>query len=185
MAVVWGLILIAGILSALVSGGGETAMNAMLAGAKEAVSLSIELAGAYLMFMGLVGVARAAGLMEKLSRALSGVTRFLFPNAGEAAAPIALTFAANMLGMGNAATPFGLSAMQALQKSNKKPSAATNEMCTFLLINSSCLQLVPTGLIALRQAAGSAESAAIILPSLAASAVATAFAVLLCKLLFR
>ena len=185
MAVIWGCMLVLGGAALLVREGGEAVMASMLAGAQEAVTLSFELAGAYLLFMGLVGVAKRAGLMEKLSGALTGVTRFLFPGARSAAASITLTFAANMLGMGNAATPFGLQAMGELERLNPTPGTATDEMCTFLAVNASALQLVPTTLIALRQAAGSSAPAAIVLPCLAASAAATITAVILCKLCSR
>lgn len=185
MAMIWGGMLALGTVVLLFTGGGEAVMASMLSGAQEAVTLSLELAGAYLLFMGLVGVARKAGLMESLSRALGGVTGYLFPRVQSAWAAIALTFSANMLGMGNAATPFGLAAMQEMQKLNRDPQAATDEMCTFLAVNSSALQLVPTTLIALRQAEGSLTPAAIVIPSLIASAAATAAAVVLCKLLSR
>lgn len=185
MAIIWSAMLISGLLTLLLRFGGDAAMDALLLGAAEAVTLSLELAGAYLVFMGLTGIVKRAGLMEQLTKKLSRVTGALFPNAPQAAASITMTFAANMLGMGNAATPFGLAAMQDLQKNNPDPRTATNEMCTFLAINSSCLQIIPTGLIALRQAAGSASPAAIVLPCLAASAASTIVAVMLCKILSR
>lgn len=185
MTIIWSLLLIAGTATLTVKSGGEAAMGALMRGANEAVALSIELAGAYLVFMGLVGIVRRAGLMEKLTKALAPATRYLFPKAGSASAAIALTFAANMLGMGNAATPFGLAAMRDLEKLNKSPGTATDEMCTFLTVNSSCLQIIPTTLIALRQAAGSASPAGIVLPCLIASAASTVTAIALCKLLSR
>ena len=108
MAWVFGLMLVVGLLWITVTQGGDAATASMMAGAGEAVTLCLELAGAYLLFMGVLGVARRAGLMETLSRALSRAIGWLFPRAGKASGAIALCFSANMLGMGNAATPFGL-----------------------------------------------------------------------------
>lgn len=180
MSYVFGAMLVSGLLALLVTQGGDAATAAMLAGAGEAVTLCLDLAGAYLLFMGLMGVAKRAGLMDALSRALSPAIRRLFPRAGGAEGPIALCFAANILGMGNAATPFGLEAMRALDRNNPRPGVATDEMCVLIAVNASALQLLPTGLLALRQAAGSAAPAAVVAPSLIASAVSTAVAVALC-----
>lgn len=183
MAITWALMLLVGLFVVCVRSGGDAALSAMLAGAGEAVALSIELAGGYLLFMGMMGIAERAGLMESLSNRLRPVTRFLFPREEQAGGAIAAAFAANMLGLGNAATPLGLAAMRELEKTNPRPGVATNGMCVFLAVNGSCLQVLPTGLIALRQAAGSASPASIVLPSLIASAIATLTAVVLCKLL--
>lgn len=185
MAWVFGLMLVVGLLWITVTQGGDAATASMMAGAGEAVTLCLELAGAYLLFMGVLGVARRAGLMETLSRALSGAIGWLFPRAGKASGAIALCFSANMLGMGNAATPFGLEAMRLLDEQNPHRGVATDEMCILIAVNGSALQLLPTGLIALRQAAGSAAPASVVLPSLVASAVSTLVAVLLCRLLTR
>lgn len=185
MSYIFGVMLVSGVLSLLVTAGGDAATASMLAGAGEAVTLCLELAGAYLLFMGLMGIARRAGLMDVLSRRLAPVTRWLFPHAGDAAGPITLCLAANMLGMGNAATPFGLEAMRALDEHNPHPGVATDEMCVLIAVNGSALQLLPTGLLALRQAAGSAAPASVVLPSLIASAVSTAVAVILCRLCMR
>ena len=165
--------------------GGDAALAAMMAGANEAVALCLELAGAYLLFLGLLGVAKRAGLMESLSGLLRGATGWLFPGSGAAAGPIALTLSANMLGLGNAATPLGLAAMRELDRGNPRPGVATDNMCAFIAINASAPQLLPTGVLALRQAAGSAVPAAVVLPSLLATCCSTAVAVLLCRLLMR
>lgn len=121
--------------------------------------------------------------MESLSKALAPVIRFLFPRPGKASGAIALCLSANMLGLGNAATPFGLEAMRLLEEENPHPGRATDEMCVLVAVNASALQLLPTGLIALRQAGGSAAPAAPVLPSLLASLASTLAAVALCRLL--
>lgn len=182
MSVFWGMMLMLGVTALTFKSGGNAALSSMLAGAAEAVSLTIELAGGYLLFLGLLGVLRRAGLMEKLSRGLDPVIRRLFPGAGASAGPIALALSANMLGLGNAATPLGLAAMRAMDAEAPARGVATRNMCTFVALNASALQLLPTGLIALRQASGSAAPARIVLPSLLASAAATLTAVILCRI---
>lgn len=185
MAWLWGVMFCAGAAVLMMRSGGDAALAAMMAGAAEAVQLCLELAGAYLLFMGLIGIAKRAGLMEQLSRRLSRPVRWLFPNAGDAAGAIALTLSANVLGLGNAATPFGLTAMQQLEARNPRPGTATYEMCAFIAINASALQLLPTGVLALRQAAGSANPAAVVAPSIVATLMSTVTAVFLCRLCLR
>lgn len=180
MAFVWTMLFCLGAAGVMLRFGGDAALSAMMAGAGEAVTLCLELVGAYLLFMGLLGVAKRAGLMESLSRRLSGVVGWLFPGCGQAAGAIALTLSANMLGLGNAATPFGLAAMREMEADNPHKGVATDNMCAFIAINASALQLLPTGVLALRQAAGSQMPAAIVLPSLLATACSTAVAVALC-----
>lgn len=182
MALVWTVMFCLGAGALMARSGGDAALSAMMEGAGEAVALCLELAGAYLLFLGLLGVAKRAGLMESLSRALGGAVNWLFPGCGEAAGPIALTLSANMLGLGNAATPLGLAAMQQLEKNNPHPGLATDNMCAFIAINASALQLLPTGVLALRQAAGSAIPAAVVTPSLIATCASTVVAILLCRM---
>ena len=182
MAILWGVMFTFGTAVLTFRAGGDAAVDAMLSGAQEAVSLSLSLAGAYLLWMGLMGVARKAGLMEALSRRLRRVCGLLFPDAGEATGPLTLNLAANLLGLGNAATPFGLEAMRLLQERNPHKETATDAMCAFLIINASALQLIPTTLISLRAAAGSPSPAAIVVPSFLASAAATAVAAIACLL---
>ena len=181
MAWLWTILFCVGGASVTLQFGGDAALASMLAGATEAVSLCLELAGAYLLFLGLLGVAKRVGLMEALSRGLSGVVGRLFPGCGKASGPIALTLSANMLGLGNAATPLGLAAMRALDEGNPNPGIATDNMCAFIAINASALQLLPTGVLALRQAGGRSVPAAVVLPSILATACSTVAAVLVCR----
>lgn len=182
MAYLWAALFLLGVGGVTIRSGGDAALASMMAGAGEAVTLCLELAGAYLLFMGLMGIGKRAGLMETLSKKLHGVVCWLFPGAGKAAGPIALTLSANILGLGNAATPFGLAAMRLLSEENPEKGTATYEMCAFIAVNASALQLLPTGVIALRQAAGSAAPASIVMPSILSTLLSTAVAVLLCRL---
>lgn len=165
--------------------GGDAALGAMLEGAQKSITLCLSLGGSYILWMGLLGVAKRAGLMQALSKKLRRACEWLFPGAGEATGAITLNMAANMLGMGNAATPFGLEAMRLMQKNNPDKRRATDAMCIFLAVNASALELIPTSMIGLRAAAGSLQPGAIVLPTLLSSGAATLVAVLLCRLLSR
>ena len=140
----------------------------------------LRLSGAYLLWMGLLRIAEQAGLIRALSRLLSPALRLLFPNAGKAKEAISLNLAANMLGMGNAATPYGMKAMRLLNESNPRPGVATNEMCVLLAVNASCLELFPSTLIGMRQSFGSAIPSAVVVPTLLSSLLSTLVAVVLC-----
>ena len=130
--------------------------------------------------MGIMGVARECGLIDSLAKLVRPLMKRLFPNAGAAVAPITLNLAANFFGLGNAATPFGLEAMKELQKSNREPSRATDDMCMFIALNASAIELLPTSVLALRAAAGSADAYSVIWPTFASSVVGFVAAVLLC-----
>ena len=185
MNAVFVLMLLAGIAVETVTKGGDAALSSLLNGATEAVTLCISLSGGYLFWMGVLGIVEKSGLMTKISRLLSPVIAFLFPGAGRAAGAIAMNLSANMLGMGNAATPFGIEAMKLLEEDNPQKGTATHDMCALLIINASCLELLPAGQIALRQACGSLSPASIVIPTFLSSAAATAAAVVLCLLLRR
>ena len=180
MSAVWGAMLILGIGAYLFSGDAGGATSALLGGASSAVTLCISLAGGYVLWLGLLNIVERSGLLDKLARAAKPLIRKLFPAADEkSAALITLNISANMLGMGNAATPFGLDAIRQLQTLNRDKSRASNEMCMLLIINSASVQLIPTTLISLRQAAGAAEPADIVLPTLIATTASFLFAVTL------
>ena len=183
MNTVFLLFLLAGAVGAIAFGGDP--LNALVSGANAAVETCIKLCGAYLLWMGLLNVAKEAGLISLLSRALKPVLSLLFPRAGKAKDAISMNLAANMLGMGNAATPYGMEAMRLLNEENPRPGVATNEMCVLLAINGSCLELFPASLVALRQSFGSVSPASVVLPTLLSSLSATVAAVLLCLLCIR
>lgn len=183
MSWIWCVLFCAGTICTTIFYGGDAALGAMMDGAQQAVKLCFSLGGAYMLWMGLLGVAKDAGIMDSISKKLKRPCEWLFPGAGEATGPIALNIAANMLGMGNAATPFGLQAMQIMQKNNKDKTRATTAMCVFLAVNASALQVIPTTMISLRAAAGSMMPSSIVLPSIASSAAATAVTILICKIL--
>ena len=127
------------------------------AGAGEAVTLVIALAGAMCLWGGLMRIADCAGLTKKLAKSFSPFLRLLFPSLepeSEAAQAISMNLSANLLGMGNAATPFGIAAMKELAKRSPYPEVATDEMITFVVMNTASVQLIPATVAMLRSAAG-------------------------------
>lgn len=182
MDFVWGGMLFLSLTVGVLTGQGGVVADAMLAGAGEAVRLCIDLCGAFMLWMGLMNVAEEAGMICRLSALLQPVTARLFPASAKAAAPITLNLAANFFGMGSAATPFGLEAMAAMQENNPKPDTATADMCLFLCLNASAVELLPTGVLALRASCGSADVYAIVVPTFLASLLCAAAAVLGCWL---
>lgn len=168
----WLLLVAAGIGSALWQGRPELVTEAMTATAGQAVDLIIGLGAVLVIWTGLARVAEEAGLTERLARLCRPLLQRLFPDIPPdhaALSAIALNVSANLLGLGNAATPFGLQAMQELETLNDRPGTATPAMCRLLALNTAGLTLVPSTVLAVRAAAGSHEPAAIVVPALLAS----------------
>lgn len=147
------------VVTAACHGGMAALSTAALQGCSDAVQLVISLAGMLCLWCGVMNIASKAGLTERLARLFRPLTRWLFPALdpeGDAIQAICMNLSANLLGLGNAATPFGLAAMRALQKQNLTPDTASDEMLLFVVLNTASLQLLPTTCAALRQQAGSA-----------------------------
>jgi spore maturation protein SpmA len=162
--------------------------KAIIEDAGGAVTLAIGLVGVMALFLGLMKVAEAGGLLSIIARLLRPLMHRLFPEvpAGHPAmGAMILNISANVLGLGNAATPFGIRAMQHLDALNPAKGTATNSMVLFLAINTSSVTLLPTSVIALRAAAGSANPAGILPTTLFATICSTAVAIVLAKTLER
>jgi|ERR1051326_3567258 spore maturation protein SpmA len=155
-------------------------------GAESAVTLSLGLIGVMAVWLGMMRLAEKAGLVQGLARLLRPMLRRLFPDVPSdhaAMGSMVLNVAANMLGLVNAATPFGLRAMKDLESLNRSPGTATNAMCTFLAINTGSVQLIPITAIAVLAAAGSKNPSAIIGTALLATACSSAAGLIAVKLL--
>jgi len=160
----------------------------MIDAAKSSVTLAIGLIGVMTLFLGLMKVAEAGGLLTIIARLLRPLMVRLFPEVPAehpAMGAMILNFSANVMGLGNAATPFGIRAMQELDRLNPNPGTATNAMALFLAINTSSITLLPTGVIALRASAGSTDPAAIMPTTLFATACSTMTAIVAAKLYAR
>jgi spore maturation protein A len=156
--------------------------------AKTAVELAIGLIGIMALWLGVMKIAEQSGLVAKLAAAVRPVTTRLFPDVPPdhpAMGAMIMNISANMLGLANAATPLGLKAMEELNKLNKKAGTATDAMCTFLVINTSNIQIIPATVIALRAAAGSANPTEILGPVVFATAVAMVAGITTVKLLAK
>jgi len=177
--------LIAGaVLSAAFSGRMPEVSQAGIDYAKFAVETAIGLLGMMALWLGFMRVLQDAGVMRAIARGLAPVMRRLFPDVPiehPAMGAMIMNMAANIMGLGNAATPFGLKAMQELNKLNPHPGVATNSMVLFLAINTSGVAVFPTGVMAIRASLGSVDTAGIILPSMLATACSTVVAVITAK----
>ncbi len=167
------------LLYGLIGGTAEEVMSAVLDAAGEAVQSAVALAGGFAFFCGMMAILRRAGAAEWLGRRLApGLRRLMGRDLPQdALEPVTLNLAANMLGLGNAATPMGIEASLRLARDGR----ATNALCLFLVINSSSVQLLPATVIALRAAAGSRQPGAVALPALLATALSTLTGILCCK----
>ena len=166
----------------------EALTDGVLTSASNAVELAIGLVGSMTFFLGLMKVVEDAGAMDSIARAVRPLMRFLFPSipsGSPAIGAIVMNMSANMLGLVNAATPFGIRAMQELDKLNSRPGTATNAMAMFLAINTSALAILPSGMIALRVSLGSEDPAGIFFTTWFASGCATVMAIAAATLLAR
>jgi spore maturation protein A len=191
MNFVFVLLLVAAAIAGAVRGDIKAVGQGAFDGASQAVTLAIGLIGVMALWLGLMRIADKAGLVEKLARAVRPVFRPLFPGipsdaqGDRALTAMLLNIAANMLGLGNAATPFGLKAMAALDEMNPNKGTATDAQALFCALNTASLQIIPASVIALRAAAGARQPGDIIGATLLATACATAAAIVTSKLLAR
>jgi spore maturation protein A len=190
-----------GILYGILSGNAQAVSEGVISSAKEAVTLCISMLGVTALWTGLMEIARDAGLTEAAARRIQPLIHFLFPRIPKdhpANEHITMNCIANILGLGWAATPAGLKAMESLADLEEErrrepaqnvpammPGTASDEMCTFLILNISSLQLIPVNVIAYRSQYGSVNPTAIVGPGIAATAASTLVAVLFCKMMDR
>jgi spore maturation protein A len=188
MNFVWLLLITLAVVAAIFKGTMGAVSDAAFSSATTAVQLALGLVGGMTLFLGLMRVAQDAGLVQALARALRPVLKWLFPGVPKdhpALGSIALNMGANMLGLGDAATPMGLKAMQDLQSLNPDKETATDAMCMFMALHSSSIQLIPVMVISLRAAAGSKNPSEIIIPTLLGTLCSAAVAVFASKLFAR
>ena len=185
---IWFVMIFLGILVGLLTGNGEGISKAVINSADSTVSLIIGLVGLMCFWCGVMKVAEKSGFTNKLAKLLRPILKLIFKEAAKdekALGAIVMNITANMMGLGNAATPFGIKAMQEMDRLNKNKGVASNDMSTFLVLNSACIQLVPSTVISIRAAYNSNNPGMIILPAVIASTFAAVTGVLLCKILQR
>lgn len=213
MNYLWGGMILVGIIYGTASGNLQEVTEAAVNSSKEAVSLCIAMAGVTAMWVGIMRIAENSGLIQGIVQRMNPLLDFLFPEIpkdNSARKHIAMNMIANLLGLGWAATPAGLQAMESLSRLEEErrmeekvsedgkggntgmkkrgkhravpPGTASNEMCTFLILNISSLQLIPVNIIAYRTQYGSVNPTAIVGPAMVATAVSTGVAVIYCKI---
>lgn len=177
---IWLGMIIIGFLFAAVNGRMDEFTAAVFDGAKSGVTVSFGLISVLVFWLGIMRIAEDAGLLKKIAKILGPIVSFLFPDVPKghpAIGYILSNMSANLLGLGNAATPMGIKAMQELQKLNPDKDTATPAMCTLLALNTASITLIPATLIAIRLNYNSADPAGIVGTTLAATALATLAAI--------
>lgn len=186
----WAGMILIGIIVACFEGNLEAVCEGVIASSKEAVELLFVMAGVVSMWNGMLYIANNSGLIETLTQKMKPLLRVIFPRLPmehKAASYISANFIANVLGLGWACTPTGIQAMKELKKleieRGNDSHIASDEMCTFLILNISSLQLIPINMIAYRSQYGSVNPVAVVGPALLATTLTTVFAFVICKLL--
>lgn len=183
---IWFGILTLGIIWGMITGRADIMTQAILASANSTVEIIIKLAGVMCLWCGVIKIAERSGMTEILARLLRPILRIIFKKEGrdkDALGNIVMNITANMMGISNAATPFGIKAMENMQKLNPNKDIASNDMALFLVINAACIQFIPTTVISIRAATGSQNPAEIIITAIITTAIAATVGIISCKIL--
>lgn len=186
--ILWPIFIILSIIYALFCGNIEQVSNGFFESASSAVQLTLTFFGTICLWNGIMQIAKEAGLMKQLTKTLKPILTFLFPKLkkqSKAYEEIAMNFIANLLGLGNAATPLGLKAMKSLQQENTQKETLSNEMATLIVLNTASLQLIPTNVIAIRSSLGSQAPSSIIVAVWIATVVAAFVGITATKILMK
>lgn len=185
---IWSGMILISFTVAVINGQIEETTAAALEGAKLAIETCIGLLGTMCLWSGLARIAENSGLTSVFAKLLRPATKVIFPKLKKDSAAlnaIVLNMVANLLGMGNAATPLGIAAMRELDKENRHRGTASNEMCMFVVINTASIQLIPSTVISLRQMFGSENPSAVVVPVWLCSVCAVVMGVLTAKFFER
>lgn len=178
--IIWFILLASGIIVAALNGNIEVVTEAALDAARGAVRICFDLVGIMALWLGIMKIAERGGLVQTLARLMKPLMVRIFPSIPSdhpAMGAIILNLSANMLGLGNAATPFGMKAMQEMQQLNSNPQEASEAMCTFLALNTSCITLIPATIIGIRLSLGSAHPTEIVGACIFATSISMLIAV--------
>ena len=165
--IVWPIFIIISFSFAIFSGNLEKLNSSIFESTSDAINLSISLLGTICLWSGIMKIASNTSVIEKLTRFLEPIIKFLFPelkNNQKIQKEISMNMIANILGLGNAATPLGIKAMKSMQENNNDKKVLTNEMATLIVLNTASIQIIPTTVIAIRNSLGSENPTAIIVP---------------------
>lgn len=184
--IIWAALIIIGFVVGAINGNLDLVTKAAIDNAKGGVELAIGLMGVMALWLGIMKIGEDSGLIKGVSRLLKPIMSFLFPDVPSdhpAMGSMIMNISANILGLGNAATPFGLKAMEELQKLNRNKHIATDAMVTFLAINTSSVTLIPSATIAILGSAGSTNPTEIIGPTIIATTISTIVAIIASRIL--
>lgn len=183
---IWGFFIVLGVLFSIINGSGSIT-NSMLSSGSKAIDMILGIVPLMCLWLGTMKIAEEAGLLDIISNKLSKVVKILFPEIPEgdkAIGYISSNVVMNMLGLGNAATPFGLKAMSELKRLNNNSDVASRSMITFLVINTASVTIVPTTVISLRLANGSINPTEIVPVTIITTFLSTFLAILLDRLFY-
>lgn len=184
MNYIWSGMVLISIISAIFTGKLDETVNSVFEGAATSVATLISFAGAMCFWTGIMKIAEKSGISAIICKIISPIVNRLFPNCGKSAKyHISMNMTANILGMGNAATPMGILAVHELDNENKIPDIPSDAMCMLVVLNTTSFQLMPTTILALRSAAGSQNPTSVIIPIWVASAFAVSIGILSVKLM--
>lgn len=185
---IWFIMIFLGILVSVFTGNGEAMSNTIISSIDSTVTFIISLVGLMCFWCGVMKVAEKSGLTEKLAKLMKPVLKVIFKEAAKdekALGAIVMNITANMMGLGNAATPFGIKAMEEMDRLNRDKGRASNDMALFLVLNAACVQLLPSTVISIRAAAGSENPGVVILPAILSTTIAAVVGVICAKILQR
>ena len=188
LKIVWPIFIIISFSFAIFTGNLENLNNSIFQGTNDAVNLSIGLLGTLCLWSGIMQIASQTSMVENLVKILNPLLNLLFPklkNNLKIKKEISMNIIANFLGLGNAATPLGLKAMNSMQKENTKKDTLSDSMMTFIVINTASIQLIPTTVIAIRNSLNSQNPTAIVFPTWIATIIAGISGIIVVKLLIK
>jgi len=186
--ILWPIFIILSFIYAIFSGKIDSLNTGIFNSLSEAVELSITFLGTICLWNGIMEIAKNTSLINKLNNLLKPLINFLFPelkNKEKAKQEISMNMIANILGLGNAATPLGIKAMKTMQKENKNKDILTNSMMMFIVINTASIQLIPSNVIAIRTSLNSQNPSLIIIPVWIATIIAASVGILVTKILIK
>lgn len=185
---IWAFFIISGVALFLIKGDVELLNKEILTSSTDALDMILKIFPVMALWLGIMNIAKRSGLLDKLSNKMKPILKLLFPEIPEnheSLGYISSNIIANMAGLGNAATPFGLKAMKSLQELNKKKDTATNSMVTFLVINTSGVTIIPTTIISLRMMYDSISPTSIVLPCILSTFLSLIGGIIIDKILRR
>lgn len=183
---IWFVILVSSIIFGLITNNGEIISKSIVDTASSTVKLMIDMVGIMCLWCGVMRIAQESGLTEQLSKILRPIIKKLFKSAGKdkkASGYMIMNLTSNMMGLSNAATPFGIKAMEEMDRLNNHKDEASDDMALFLVLNAACIQIIPTSVISIRAACNSQNPGSVILPSIITTGTAGIVGIIVCKIL--